>query len=231
MNKQLLEYSYGLRKERKRKGLKIFLYIVLIIAIINLIFHFVLFPVKQISNSMNPDISEQSNLFVSSFIKNIDRSDVVYIDFREENKGFFNKLTEIIVYSFTGHQVELREDKNFPGTKPHIRRIVGVPGDTVYMRDYVLYVKPAGEKHYLTEFELSSKQYDVNFYVAPEEWDSSIGVKGSFDEIVLGKDEYFVLGDNRKSCFDSRMWGPVNENDIKGKILLCYFPFNEFRLY
>lgn len=231
MNKQLLEYSYGLRKERKRKGFKIILYIFLIIAIINLIFHFILFPVKQISNSMNPDISEESNIFVSSFVHNIDRSDIVYLDFREENKGFFNKLVKIIVYSFTGHQIELGEDKNFPGTKPHIRRIVGLPGDTVYMRDYVLYVKPAGEKHYLTEFELSSKQYDVNFYVAPGGWDSSIGVKGSFDEIILGKDEYFVLGDNRKACFDSRMWGPVKEKNIKGKVLLCYFPFNKIRLY
>ena len=65
---------------------------------------------------------------------------------------------------------------------------------------------------------------------APALWDNNIGVKGSFDEITLGADQYFVLGDNRKSCEDSRLWGTFSKKDIKAKALFCYFPFNKFKL-
>lgn len=232
MNRQLLEFSYGLRKERKRKSFSIILYVILIISIINLFFHFILFPVKQISSSMLPDIQEQSYVFVTSFVPRLERGDVVFIGPRKnEDISFFKKIAKGFVYFFSGAQVTITEDKNYPGTKPHIRRVVGIPGDSIYMRDYVLYVKPAGEKHYLTEFEVSEKEYNLTFYAAPAEWDKSIGTKGSFEEIVLGDKEYFVLGDNRKNCSDSRLWGPVNEKDIGGQIILCYFPFKNIKKY
>ena len=232
MNRQLLEFSYGLRKERKRKSFLIIVYIILIITFINLVFHFIIFPVKQVSSSMIPDIQEQSYLFTTSFVPKLERGDVVLIEPRKnEDVSFFKKIVKGIVYFFTASQISITEDKNFPGTKPHIRRVVGIPGDSIYMRDYVLYVKPAGEKHYLTEFEVSDKEYNLTFYTAPADWDSSIGTKGSFDEIVLGDKEYFVLGDNRKSCSDSRLWGPLDGKYIKGKIILCYFPFKNIKKY
>ena len=181
---------------------------------------------------MIPDIQEQSYLFATSFVPKLDSWDIVLIEPRQnEDISFFKKIVKGIVYFFTASQISITEDKNFPGTKPHIRRIVGIPGDSIYMRDYVLYVKPAGEKHYLTEFEVSDKEYNLTFYTAPADWDSSIGTKGSFDEIVLGNKEYFVLGDNRKSCSDSRLWGPLNEKYINGKIIFCYFPFKNIKKY
>ena len=49
--------------------------------------------------------------------------------------------------------------------------------------------------------------------------------------ITLGYNEYFVLADNRKSSDDSRLWGPVESSDIKAKVIMCYFPFKNFRLF
>ena len=99
------------------------------------------------------------------------------------------------------------------------------------MRDYVLYIKARNEKHFLTEFEISKKAYNVTFYVPPADWDSELGLKGSFDEIYLGPDEYFVLADNRKSSDDSRLWGAVKKENISAKVLMCYYPFKDFKIY
>ena len=68
---------------------------------------------------------------------------------------------------------------NLVGKERQIRRVVGLPGDTIYMRDYVLYIKPRGEKYFLTEFELAEKSYNVNVSTNPAGWDNSIGVIGS----------------------------------------------------
>ena len=132
---------------------------------------------------------------------------------------------------FSAQQYDSYAQKDRPDTNYQIRRVIGMPGDEIYMLDYVLYIKPADQKHYLTEFELSDKTYNLTFLTPPAEWDGSVGVKGSFEPITLGQDEYFVLGDNRISVSDSRLWGPVTKQDIKGRIILKYFPLKTIKLY
>ena len=117
------------------------------------------------------------------------------------------------------------------GPYPQIRRIVGLPGDTIYMRDYVLYVRPQGQKHFLTEFELVKKSYDVLINTAPISWDNQIGVSGNFEQVTLGENQYYVLGDNRNSSLDSRLWGAVSGSRIQAKALFEYFPFADMRLF
>ena len=169
---------------------------------------------------------------VSPVVSNYNRGDIVLLKERKSiSKNFFKKQADIFIRFFTAQQISIFEKSDLPASKPHLRRIVGMPGDTIYMRDYVLYIKPAGEKHFLTEFEIVENPYNVTFFVPPADWDTEIGVKGSFDEITLGYDEYFVLADNRKSSDDSRLWGAVKSEDIKAKVLMCYFPFNNFRLF
>ena len=193
---------------------------------------YLVFPVKQKSLSMIPDVQQDSVVMVSPVMKNYERSDVVLLGKRvKTEKTLFSRFSETFVSFFTGKQVFLSEDAVFPGTKQKLRRVIGVPGDTIYMRDYVVYIKPMGEKHFLTEFEITPKTYNVTFFTAPAGWDSSLGVKGSFDEITLGPNEYFVLGDNRKSTDDSRLWGIVNKDDIDAKALFCYLPLKNFKLY
>ena len=99
------------------------------------------------------------------------------------------------------------------------------------MQDYVLYIKPAGEKHFFFFFELAHKPYNLTFITPPAEWNGSVGVKGSFEPLVLGQDEYFLLGDNRISVSDSRLWGTVSKQQIRGHIILRYFPLNSIKLY
>ena len=48
------------------------------------------------------------------------------------------------------------------------------------------------------------------------------------DEIILGEDEYFVLGDNRNGSTDSREIGPIKKEQIKGHAVFRIWPFERF---
>ena len=232
MNKSLLHYSYSMKIHTQKRILFIVLYTLFILSFTNLFISYVLFPVRQSSESMIPDIQENSLVMISPVFKRYERGDIVLMNPRKKLQlTKTQKLMNLMVKFFTAQQCSIYEKQNFPGTNCQLRRIVGLPGDRLYMRDYVLYVKPAGSKHYLTEFEIAESPYNVTFFTAPSEWDSYLGVKGSFDEIVLSENQYFVLGDNRKSSDDSRLYGPVNPSDINGKTVLCYFPFSKFRFF
>lgn len=232
MNRQLYEYSYELRKQRKRKILFFIIYFFVIYFLINIIFAFLIFPVKQVSTSMVPDFPENSISFVTPLNVTMNRGDIVLLKNKViDPKNVFEKIWHNISLFFTAQQYDSYANKEYPDTNNQIRRVVGLPGDEIYMIDYVLYIKPQGEKHFLTEFELSKKAYNLTFVTPPSDWNGSVGVKGSFDPITLGPDEYFVLGDNRIAVSDSRLWGSISRKDIKGKILVKYFPLNSIKFY
>lgn len=181
---------------------------------------------------MIPDVPEKSVVMVSPLLTTYERGDVVLLKSRNSSDvNFFKRQADRFIRFFTAQKISLFEDSELPASRAHLRRIVGMPGDTIYMRDYVLYIKPAGEKHFLTEFEIVNNPYNVTFFVPPADWDTGIGVKGSFDEITLSYNQYFVLSDNRKASDDSRLWGSVSKEDISAKVLMCYFPFKNFRIF
>ena len=232
MSRNIEVFSYQLKKERRRRTFSLIIFFICLYLFINIVISFLIYPVRQNSLSMIPDVPEKSIVMVSSIAGGYNRGDVVLLNPRiERNEILIKRLADQFIRFFTAQQISLFEKNELPASKPHIRRIVGMPGDTIYMRDYVLYIKPAGEKHFLTEFEIVKEPYNVTFYVPPADWDTEIGVKGSFNEITLGTNEYFVLADNRKSSDDSRLWGAVKTEEIDAKVLMCYFPFTNFRLF
>lgn len=109
-----------------------------------------------------------------------------------------------------------------------LRRVVGLPGDVIKIDNFIAYVKPQGEKYFLSEYELSKKIYSVKEDLPPENWKSSYPLSGSMKEIQLGEDEYFVLSDNRATYSDSRTWGVLKKNAFKASALLKYWPLGEF---
>lgn len=232
LNRNAELFSYQIKKERRRRTCFFIVFFICLYVFINLILHFLIYPVKQNSVSMIPDISQKSVVLVSPVSESYNRGDIVLLSPRAQSKtGFFKRHYAHFVSFFTAQQYSPLESVNIASSKQHIRRVVGMPGDTIYMRGYVLYIKPAGERHFLTEFEITPEPYNVTFYVPPADWDTEIGVKGSFDEITLGADEYFLLADNRKSSDDSRLWGVIKKDEISAKVLMCYFPFKNFRIF
>lgn len=84
-----------------------------------------------------------------------------------------------------------------------IKRVIGLPGESVAYLDGKLYIN---EKEVEDEYSLTKTS--------------------DFNEMYLGENEYFVMGDNRSVSADSRVIGPVIEEQIIGKAHLRFFPFN-----
>ena len=210
---------------------KVILFIVLTVLVINLVLNFLIFPVRQTSVSMLPDFTKNSCIFFTPLKKSFERGDVVLLSSNDtENLSFFEQILDSVLSFFSARQFSYAKREHYMGNQEKIRRIIALPGDSIYMRDYIVYIKPKGEKHYLTEYEIIKKTYNINVNVAPSSWDSSIGVYGSFDEIVLGEDEYFVLGDNRNSSVDSRLTGPVKKQGIKASSVFQFFPLSKIKI-
>lgn len=88
---------------------------------------------------------------------------------------------------------------------PYIKRIIGLPGDIVEIKDGIVSINGTD----LYEPYVASQP--------PQNNEDS-------DPIILSDDEYFVLGDNRNNSSDSRSWGPIKRDDIIGKAWFVYWP-------
>lgn len=232
MNKRLFELSYTLRKEKQRKNTYLVVCFLIAIIIINVVIKLFFMPVRQVSDSMTPNFCENSFIMINLTNKNPQVGDAVLLKPRTElpRKGIVRFASRICSF-FTAQQKNLIEDKSFAGTYPSLRRIVGTPGDTIYMNNGVVYVKHSDSNYFLSEFELTKTNYDIQTKELPDGWEQAIGISDSFDKITLKEDEYFVLCDNRYSTLDSRLYGPVKQDDIKGCVFAAYFPFSDFKLY
>ena len=90
-----------------------------------------------------------------------------------------------------------------------IKRVVGVPGDRVVVKDGAVSVNGRRiDERYLPNIRTSCG--------------------GRWCDVTLGPDQYYVMGDNRPNSSDSRMWGPIAGGAIVGKAWLISFPLSEF---
>ena len=109
-----------------------------------------------------------------------------------------------------------------------LKRVIAVPGDRVHAEKGVFYVKTPGASHFLTEFEVSGRVYELGPTKPPEGWSDGLPLSASFPELALGKDEYFVAGDDRFAASDSRAWGPVKRERLLARVAFRYWPFGRF---
>jgi signal peptidase I len=109
-----------------------------------------------------------------------------------------------------------------------IKRIIGIPGDTLRMRGFLASIKPRGAIDFLPESQLIGLRYSPQTALSARNWKPELPFSGNAEAIVLGSDEYYVLGDNRPQSSDSRSWGPVTESRILAKVFLRYWPPRDF---
>lgn len=231
MKQNVGDYSFEYKKKQQRIYNNAIILLVSVFLFLTLFLNFILFSVYTNSSSMETDISKDGISFVCPFLRKPERGQVVYISpMDSERIPLYKSAVNAVVSFFTLQKYKPFGSSTRMTGKNSIRRVVALPGDSYYMKDYVLYVKPAGENYYLTEFELASKPYNIRIYSVPVEWDG-MGCSGFMSESKLEAGEYFVLADNRIEGLDSRVYGAVRSDRIKGRVLFQIFPFNKMKLF
>lgn len=93
----------------------------------------------------------------------------------------------------------------------YVKRVIGLPGETVQI---------VGE-----DILINGKKLEENYGKDPIDF---VGI--AREPVTLGKDEYFVLGDNREVSYDSRYEeiGPIKRKNIEAKVVLRIWPLSEF---
>ena len=94
----------------------------------------------------------------------------------------------------------------------YIKRIIGLPGETVIIKDKKVIIEKNGKSIVLDETD----------YLDPSVPTDSF----NYSEVTLADDEYFVMGDNRTASYDSRHFGPIKESVIVGRSLIRVLPFD-----
>ncbi|MDP3941927.1 MAG: signal peptidase I [bacterium] len=99
--------------------------------------------------------------------------------------------------------------------KDYIKRVIGIPGDSVEVRGGSVYV--------------NAKLLDESSYVSRDVRTSSGAFLREGQAVVVPTDEYIVMGDNRPHSSDSREWGFLRKDELIGKSFFVYWPPNHMR--
>jgi len=120
----------------------------------------------------------------------------------------------------------------------YIKRIVGLPGDEIMVRDNVLHVNGvAVDKRFVSRYSFrddtcdssTARLYDEQLDAVQHailNADASVMALAEYGPAVVPPDTVFVMGDNRDNSSDSRRWGPVPRSYIKGRAMVIWFSYD-----
>ena len=185
--------------------------IVFVIVALIIIRFFIFEPRVIPSASMHPTLVERDRLIIerySRFFTNPQRGDIIV--FYPPNEVLKNDWLSVFE-RLTGF---------FCKDIAYIKRVIGTPGDKVEIKqeeDATFGVYINGEKlnepYIQSPYEYPICQPDMNC------------------NLTVGKDEYFVMGDNRGNSFDSRYWGLVKKDRIIGINKIRFWPLNRLKYF
>ncbi len=163
---------------------------------------FVVQAFKIPSGSMEPTLLIGDHLLVNKFLygTKIPFTDIKVLPIREPERG------DVVVFVYP-----------VDPSKDFIKRAIGLPGDKVEVRNKKVYVN-------------DNAIADPHAHFA----DDTILPMGSdprdnFGPVTVPPDSLFVMGDNRDRSYDSRFWGFVRMNEIKGKAFILYWSWDSNR--
>ena len=216
-NKELAGKENKKEKEKKSVGREILEWVLtLLVAVVAalLIRSFIFEPVRVDGASMNDTLTDGDIMFVSKWDYNS-----VWLCFpwqtdeaKESSARLASGLGEPQRFDVVVCRYPNRGDTNF------VKRIVGLPGDSIYIKEGYLYVN--GEKY---EEEYINDEYRVKG--GSNGWT----FRSEEDPYVVPEGCYFVMGDHRNNSNDSRAQGAITRDMIVGHVRFVFWPLNTWR--
>nr|MCR5059147.1 signal peptidase I [Clostridiales bacterium] len=156
-------------------------------------------------------VVQRNDVYGSSMEPTLHTGDAVFVEMISVYTGNFSR-GDIITIDAKGMDGYAHEENL-------IKRIVGLPGETIKIADGNVYINGEllDESDYLPAGTMT--------YVGAE------GQARGYDEITLGPDEYYCMGDNRGGSNDSRRMGPFKKSQIDAKVLMRIYPFNKMKFF
>jgi signal peptidase I len=175
------------------------------------------------SGSMIPTLEVGDHIFVSKFAYGlgIPFTNLKVLELKQPERG------DVIVFKYP---LELSTD--------YIKRVVGLPGDVVEVRQHEVFINGHPMPHHRVPVPCPSSESthpgSSNDDHDCEEWEETLGAKThstlqepgrghDFGRTVVPEGNVFVMGDNRDNSSDSRVWGTVRHDYIKGKALIVWW--------
>ena len=158
---------------------------------------------------------QRDDVYGSSMMPTLSQGDII---FTQKISNYFNSYKRGDIVVLDGAGMEGYTKKEYL-----VKRIVGLPGGTVRIADGNVYIKPAGSNDFylLQENYLPSGTKTIMM---------DDGIRKGYNEITLGENEYYCLGDNRPVSNDSRNLGPFEKKRIISVAVIRVFPLNEIKI-
>ena len=143
------------------------------------------------SGSMLPTLQIQDKILVEKISTKINLKE-----------NLFNLKDNIIVFRPPETLIKAGYDSNIA----LIKRVIGIPGDKIEVKDGNLYLNDERQNKFITD-------KNINYSMGP---------------IIVPDNSLWVMGDNRNNSLDSHSWGPLPYEKIIGRAFLRYWPLNHF---
>ena len=188
---------------------------------------FILEAYRIPSGSMIPTLLVGDWLFVNKLVygPHIPLTNITLPGYKDPERG------DVVVF-----KSPTQKDQPWDPNPTLVKRLVGMPGDTIFMRKGVLYINGAVSRQNIPPKD-SSQVYDS---IDPLfEWQKSVGLKSSrfgaapdqpthdnWGPFVVPPGHYFMMGDSRYNSKDSRYWSFVPRENIRGQPMFVYYAYN-----
>lgn len=183
--------SYTERRAKRFKILRIAFIVFLLFILYQLISSYIIATYRIQADTMQPTFSSGDMIITTPFYstqKDIERGTLVMVEpIARPHQNFFEKTVQKVVAFFTFQLINPFASKQPSQAKPFVRRVVGIPGDTIYMEDFVLHIKTKNGGHFLTEFEVTENDYNVKTENLPENWDTTLPFSGAYPKLCSRK--------------------------------------------